>query len=340
MFYIHISLNFKTTSRGRYDHTHLPVNDSSNKSIAQDLTAGKVQNQILLLYCFPKETTGPFHFKDFIANHHDETGREEHLQQVWGVTKSSLIKSLSETRGEGGATIGKKIIPEILVASLLPTSVSAMPSFLPHHNPVHNPSLNVPHSPTQGTEVGLGQGNLHFSCSAHSRLNPCWPVSAFLGCLFSIQDYFVMSSLFKVGRCANIGIWRGKLSLAGPWTPLAMGWLRALLLEAPPWPFLLSGQHTGLANHTLNQRDQGLWRHLDSITSQLHSLWQISGTQFHQLAKGYSSILSTWKSQGEDDIGWSSSVWCFTNSDDENHPDAYWCTDFQGSSLEVWIWWD
>lgn len=108
MFYIHISLNFKTTSRGRYDHIHSPVNDSSNKSMAQDLTAGKVQKHILLLYCFPKEITGPFRFKDFIANHHDETGREEHLQQVWGVTKSSLIKSLSETRGSGGATIRKK----------------------------------------------------------------------------------------------------------------------------------------------------------------------------------------------------------------------------------------
>lgn len=99
--------------------------------MAQDLTAGKVQKHILLLYCFPKEITGPFRFKDFIANHHDETGREEHLQQVWGVTKSSLIKSLSETRGRGGATIGKKIIPEILVASLFPASVPSPHALLP-----------------------------------------------------------------------------------------------------------------------------------------------------------------------------------------------------------------
>lgn len=61
-FYIYISLNFKTTSRGRYDPTHRPKNDDSNMSIAPNLTAGKIQNQTLLLYCLPKEITGPFSF--------------------------------------------------------------------------------------------------------------------------------------------------------------------------------------------------------------------------------------------------------------------------------------
>lgn len=41
-FYIYISLNFKTTSRGRYDLTHRPENDDSNMSIAPDFTAGKI----------------------------------------------------------------------------------------------------------------------------------------------------------------------------------------------------------------------------------------------------------------------------------------------------------
>lgn len=41
-FCIYISLNFKTTSRGRYDLTHRPENDDSNMSIAPDFTAGKI----------------------------------------------------------------------------------------------------------------------------------------------------------------------------------------------------------------------------------------------------------------------------------------------------------
>lgn len=61
-FYIYISLNFETTSRGRYALTHRPENDDSNMSIAPNLTAGKIENQILLLYCLPKEITVPFSF--------------------------------------------------------------------------------------------------------------------------------------------------------------------------------------------------------------------------------------------------------------------------------------
>lgn len=102
-----------------------------------------------------------------------------------------------------------------------------MPSFLPHHKPDHTPFLHGPPSLTQGTLVrgtrhGNRHNNAHFSCSARSRPNLCC-LCLSLGCLFPLQDCFLMSHFFsfsKLVRYANIGMWSGKMNLAGPWIPL------------------------------------------------------------------------------------------------------------------------
>ena len=147
-----------------------------------------------------------------------------------------------------------------------------MPFLLSLHNSDHTPPerrrMDVRHE-ALSCPILVSHRKTHTtistSCSAHSRLNPHWPVSTFLGSLFSIPDYFVSPVFSKLAGMQTLGnrganwIWQllvqlNSLNLA----PLAVGWLLALLLEGPPWAFLPSGHTHGFdQSHTLSQRVQG-----------------------------------------------------------------------------------
>lgn len=74
---------------------------------------------------------------------------------------------------------------------------------------------------------------------------------------------------FKVGRYANIGYGRASWTLQGP-EFFSDGLTQLSYESASPWPFLRSGQHSGLAHHILSHRvwglrsNQGPWSLLDS----------------------------------------------------------------------------
>lgn len=190
-FYIYISLNFKTTSRGTYDLTHCE-NDDSNMSIAPNLTAGKIQNQILLLLSSQRNFRSFFILRKLLLI----TMMKQAGRSSYNKCEESRLNSLSEDRSEGGANSSD-------TGSFSPFHPCPCPSSSSRHNSNHTPPkrrrMYVHHEalsrPILVSHWKTHTNNLHL-CSAHSRLNPHWPVSTFLGNLFSIPDHFVSLGFF------------------------------------------------------------------------------------------------------------------------------------------------
>lgn len=234
---------------------------------------------------FPKEITGPFHFKKVVPTITvmKQAGRSSYNKCE--VTKSRLklflkteVKEVANSSDAGSFSHSQS----------LPMPLPPLcPAFQSHPTPKHRGwacTMKALKLPSDLSFTENTHNNLHL-CSAHSRLNPHWPVSTFLGNPLFHSDHFVGPVFSKLADMQTLGnrganwIWQLLVQLNSLNTAsLAVGWLLALLSEGPPWPFLPSGQAHGFGQSSQPKgiRFQLKWGPLESsglCRLQLHSLW-------------------------------------------------------------------